>query len=136
MWILMLALTIFNLIFVYKNKSYISKVIIVLTTILYVILSWHNIINVIIMLQSGLVGIYVLLWDIINVFLLLVLCISVFKNCKRTTLWLLWFMIFVLILGNWNTWLTYIFYLKNLMQQSVDNNIYTLGRKIQNSCGF
>lgn len=115
MWILMLVLTILNLIFVYKNKSLISKIIIVLTTITYVLLSCHNILNLIIMLKSGIVGVYVLLGDAVNVALLLSLCISIFKNCKRTTLWLLWIMIFVLILGNWNAWLTYILYLKNLI---------------------
>ncbi len=116
MWILMLALTILNLIFAYKNKSFISKIIIILTTILYVVLSWHNVLNIIIMLKSGIVSMYVLLWDIVNVVLLISLCISIFKNCKRTSLGLLWFMIFVLFLQNWNTWLTCIFYLKSLIR--------------------
>ena len=115
MRILMLALTILNLIFTYKNKSFISKIIIILTTILYVVLSWHNILNVIIMLKSGIVGMYVLLGNIVNVVLLISLCIAIFKNCKKASLWLLWFMIFVLVLQNWNTWLAYIFYLKSLI---------------------
>ena len=115
MWILMLALTILNLAFVYKNKSLISKITIVFTTILYVILSWHSILNVTIMIKSGMVGVQVLLWDIINVVLLISLCISVSKNYRKTSLWLLWFMIFILFIGNWNTWLTYIFYLKSIL---------------------
>ena len=123
MWILMLALTILNLIFVYKNKSFISKIIIILTTILYVVLSWHNILNVIIMLKSGIVGMYVMFGDIVNVVLLISLCISIFKNCKRASLWLLWFMIFVLFLQNWNTWLTYIFYLKSLIRWFFSPNL-------------
>ena len=115
MWILMLALTILNLIFVYKNKSLISKITSVLTIILYVILSWHNILNVIIMIKSGIVGVQVLLWNIVNVALLISLCISIFKNYRRVSLWLLWIMIFILVLSNWNTWLTYIFYLRNFL---------------------
>ena len=116
MWILMLALTILNLIFVYKNKSLISKITSVLTIILYVILSWHNILNVIIMIKSGIVGVQVLLWDIVNVVLLISLCISIFKNYRRVSLWLLWFMMFILFIGNWNTWLTYIIYLKSILR--------------------
>ena len=116
MWILMLALTILNLAFVYKNKSLISKITIVLTTILYVILSWHNILNVIIMIKSGIVGIQVLLWDIVNIVLLISMCISIFKNCRKLSLWLLWFKMFILLLGNWNTWLTYIIYLKSFLR--------------------
>ena len=116
MWILMLALTILNLIFVYKNKSLISKITSVLTIILYVILSWHNILNVIIMIKSGIVGVQVLLWDIVNVGLLISLCISIFKNYRRVSLWLLWFMMFILFIGNWNTWLTYIIYLKSILR--------------------
>ena len=116
MWILMLALTILNLIFVYKNKSLISKITSVLTIILYVILSWHNILNVIIMIKSGIVGVQVLLWDIVNVVLLISLCISIFKNYRRVSLWLLWFMIFILFIGNWNTWLIYIIYLKSILR--------------------
>ena len=109
----MLALTILNLIFVYKNKLLISKITSVLTIILYLILSWHNILNVIIMIKSGIVGAQVLLRDIFNVVLSISLCISLFKNCRRVSLWLLWILMFVLVLGNWNTWLTYIFYLRN-----------------------
>ena len=105
MWILMLAFTILNLIFVYKNKLHISKITIVLTTILYVILSWHNILNAIIMIKSGIVGVQVLLWDIANAALLISLCVSIFKNCRKVSLWLLLFMMFTLFLGNWNTWL-------------------------------
>lgn len=116
MWILMLALTILNLIFVYKNKSLISKITSVLTIILYVILSWHNILNVIIMIKSGIVGVQVLLWDIVNVVLLISLCISIFKNYRRVSLWLLWFMMFILFIGNWNTWLIYIIYLKSILR--------------------
>ena len=116
MWILILALTILNLIFVYKNKSLISKITSVLTIILYVILSWHNILNVIIMIKSGIVGVQVLLWDIVNVVLLISLCISIFKNYRRVSLWLLWFMMFILFIGNWNTWLTYIIYLKSILR--------------------
>ena len=116
MWILMLALTILNLAFVYKNKSLIAKITIVLTTFLYVILSWHNILNVIIMIKSGIIGVQVLLWDIVNVVLLISLCISIFKNYRRVSLWLLWFMIFILFIGNWNTWLIYIIYLKSILR--------------------
>ena len=112
----MLALTILNLIFVYKNKSLISKITSVLTIILYLILSWHNILNVIIMIKSGIVGVQVLLWDILNVVLLVSLCILLFKNCRKVSLCLLWIMIFILVLGNWNTWLTYILYLKNFLK--------------------
>ena len=121
MWILILALTILNLVFVYKNKSLISKITSVLTIILYVILSWHSILNVIIMVNSGIVGVQVLLWDIFNVALLISLCISIFKNCRKVSLWLLWIMIFILVLSNWNTWLTYIFYLRNFLNWFFDS---------------
>lgn len=123
MWILMLALTILNLIFVYKNKSLISKITSVLTIILYLILSWHNILNVIIMMKSGFVGVQVLLWDIVNVVLLISLCISIFKNYRRVSLWLLWFMMFILFIGNWNTWLTYIIYLKSILRWFFCSNL-------------
>ncbi len=115
MWVLIPALTILNLICVYKNKLLLSKVTVVLTAILYVVLAWHNILNIIIMTKSGFVGMYVLLWDIVDVVLLILLCISVFRKCRKVSLWLLWFMIFVLVLGNWNAWVTYIFYLKSLL---------------------
>ena len=72
MWILMLILTILNLIFVYKNKSRISRITCVLTTILYVALSWHNILNVVIMIKSGIVGIYSLFGEMANVILICV----------------------------------------------------------------
>ena len=116
MWILMLALTILNLVFVYKNKSIISKVTIVLTTFIYAILFLRSILTVIIMMKTGIIGVQSLPWDIVNVILLLSLNISIFKNCRKVSLWLLWFMMLVLLLGNWNTLLTYIFYLKSILR--------------------
>jgi len=116
MWILILALTILNLVFVYKNKSIISKVTIVLTTFIYAILFLRSILTVIIMMKTGIIGVQSLLWDIVNVILLLSLNISIFKNCRKVSLWLLWFMMLVLLLGNWNTLLTYIFYLKSILR--------------------
>ena len=115
MWILFLVLTILNLAFVYKNKSLISKITIIFTTILYVIMSWHSILNVAIMIRVGIVGVQVLMWDIVNVVLLLSLCISIFKNYRKVSLWLLWFMMLVQLIGNWNNWFTFIIYLKSIL---------------------
>ena len=115
MWIVTLILTILNLIFVYKNKAFASKILAVVTTILYCILSWNDILNLIIMIQSGFAGAVVLIWDIVSVLLLASLCISVFKGKRIMSLFLLWILIAVLLLSNWNTWFTYIIYFKRLL---------------------
>ncbi len=112
MWILILFLTILNLFFVYKNKSFISKITVILTTILYVILSWHDVFIVIMMIKTGLANVQELLWSIINTVLLVLMCVSVFRNCRKLSLCLLWSMILILLLGNWNNLLTYILYFK------------------------
>lgn len=117
MWILMLSLTILNLIFVYKKKFLATKITILITTILYCVLSWYNILELIIMIQNGIVGMFDLIWDLFNLVLLVSLCISIFRKNRKMSLILLWVIIFMLLLGKWNTWLTYIFYLKSLLNK-------------------
>ncbi|MBQ4110060.1 MAG: hypothetical protein IJC74_04175 [Clostridia bacterium] len=117
MWLLILVLTVLSLIFVYKNNFFTAKITAVITTILYFVLSWHKILNMIIMIQSGIIGTFALMLDMINLALLILLCVLVFKKAKKTSLYLLWIMIIILILSKWNTWLSLTLYLKNLMNK-------------------
>jgi len=112
MWLLMLVLTILNLVFVYKSKFFVSKVTAVITVVLYIVLSWHDILNTIVMIQSGIIGMVALIWDMINAALLILLCVLVFRKSRKVSLYLLWIIIIMLILGKWNIWLSFIFYLK------------------------
>lgn len=114
MWVVMLILAILNLIFVYTNKALVSKILTIVITALYFALSWNDTFNSIIMIQSGFVSMFVLIWDIVSVLLLASLCISVFRGKRKVTLCLLWILISALLLSNWNTWFTYIIYLKRL----------------------
>ena len=114
MWIYMIVLTVLNLIMVYKNKITVSKTIGIISLIYYAVSSWHYIVNVFVMINSGIVDISVLFWDIFIIALLISVCFSVFTNHRKASLFLLWVIVVVMIVANWNKWFVYIIYLKSL----------------------
>lgn len=108
MQILILVLTILNLIFVYKNKILLSKVIAVISMLSYAVYSLRNIVPLMLIMKSGVLEYQAFLWTIIMIVLYVILLLTIWKGTKKASLWLLWIMFAVLILSNWNTWLTYI----------------------------
>ena len=115
MFLILLILLILTLISVYKNYSTLSKALSSISVIYMVLRIIEDIVPTMMVFRAGFLDGWVFLWDVLNIVLLTLSAIFIWRKNDKAAKIVLWIMLAVLFLQVWDRLLALYFLIKNLI---------------------